>query len=47
MDVVEVDVDDNVEHVVENTPYITLVHTSTENSRFRLLSLSNKTICPG
>ena len=27
MDVVEVDVDDNVEHVVENTPYITLVHT--------------------
>ena len=27
MDVVEVDVDDDVEHVVENTPYITLVHT--------------------
>ena len=27
MDVVEVDVDDNVEHVAENTPYITLVHT--------------------
>ena len=27
MDVVEVDVDDNVEHVAENTPYITLIHT--------------------
>ena len=27
MEVVEVDVDDNVEHVAENTPYITLIHT--------------------